>query len=313
MTVNGQSGGILPVLVFGAGTDYALLLVSRYREELRRHEDKHEAMRARAAHRRPGDPRLGPDGDRRRCSCSSLAEVNGTAGLGPIGAMGILVAMTSCSPCCPPRSRSAAAARSGRSCRTGRRGTASSGRVSGRLARFSHQHRRDARLLAPGRRPRRRARRGRVAVVDHAACCSCCAPGSLDLDTGLTHGNSFRGEVESVKGQELLAAHFPAGANVPGDGDRARRARKVAARSPRRSSGRRAAVADVGRPRAGRRRAPLLSLQLKADPYSTRGLRPDPAPARGRQAGRRRRRPDRRRRRAESYDLPASRRRATTR
>ena len=43
VTINGQSGGILPVLVFGAGTDYALLLVSRYREELRRHEDKHEA------------------------------------------------------------------------------------------------------------------------------------------------------------------------------------------------------------------------------------------------------------------------------
>ena len=45
VTINGQSGGILPVLVFGAGTDYALLLVSRYREELRRHEDKHDAMR----------------------------------------------------------------------------------------------------------------------------------------------------------------------------------------------------------------------------------------------------------------------------
>ena len=44
VTINGQTGGILPVLVFGAGTDYALLLVSRYREELRQHEDKHEAM-----------------------------------------------------------------------------------------------------------------------------------------------------------------------------------------------------------------------------------------------------------------------------
>ena len=37
--------GILSVLVFGAGTDYALLLISRYRDELRRHEDRYAAMR----------------------------------------------------------------------------------------------------------------------------------------------------------------------------------------------------------------------------------------------------------------------------
>src|SRR6478735_9235475 len=44
LTVNGQSQAILSILVIGAGTDYALLLVARYREELRRHEDRHEAM-----------------------------------------------------------------------------------------------------------------------------------------------------------------------------------------------------------------------------------------------------------------------------
>ena len=32
------------MLMFGAGTDYCLLIVSRYREELRTYEDKHEAM-----------------------------------------------------------------------------------------------------------------------------------------------------------------------------------------------------------------------------------------------------------------------------
>ena len=54
LTVNAQSAGILYVLVFGAGTDYALLLTARYREELRRHEDRHEAMAV--ALRRAGPP-----------------------------------------------------------------------------------------------------------------------------------------------------------------------------------------------------------------------------------------------------------------
>ena len=57
LTVNGQSDGILTVLVIGAGTDYALLLVARYREELRRHGDRHEAM-ADALHR--AGPRSSP-------------------------------------------------------------------------------------------------------------------------------------------------------------------------------------------------------------------------------------------------------------
>jgi RND superfamily putative drug exporter len=44
--LNGQAQGILTVLVFGAGTDYALLLIARYREELHRHPDTATAMMA---------------------------------------------------------------------------------------------------------------------------------------------------------------------------------------------------------------------------------------------------------------------------
>ena len=92
MTVNGQSSAILSILVLGAGTDYALLLVARYREELRRHADRHEAM---ALALRTAGPAIFASGLTVIAAllCLTLAEVNGTSGLGPIGALGIAVAM----------------------------------------------------------------------------------------------------------------------------------------------------------------------------------------------------------------------------
>jgi putative drug exporter of the RND superfamily len=88
LTVNAQSAGILTVLVFGAGTDYALLLVARYREELRRHEDRHEAM-AVALHR--VGPAIFASGSTVIAGmlCLLVASMNSTKGLGPVAAVGI--------------------------------------------------------------------------------------------------------------------------------------------------------------------------------------------------------------------------------
>ena len=67
---------------------------SRYREELRRHEDKHEAMRLAL---RTAGPAILASGMTVILALLtlSLAEVNGTAGLGPIGAIGVGMAMIS--------------------------------------------------------------------------------------------------------------------------------------------------------------------------------------------------------------------------
>jgi RND superfamily putative drug exporter len=90
LTVNGESHGILTVLVIGAGTDYALLLLARFREELRGHEDRHEAM-AFALHRATpailGSAATVVLG----MLCLSLADLNSTAALGPVLAIGVAV------------------------------------------------------------------------------------------------------------------------------------------------------------------------------------------------------------------------------
>ena len=245
VTVNGQSGGILPVLVFGAGTDYALLLVSRYREELRRHEDKHEAMRVAL---RTAGPAILASGLTVIAALLtlSLAEVNGTAGLGPIGAMGVALAMIAMLTMLP-----ALLTICGRRAfwspffdtipHVGQIGTDETHgfwrRVGDRVA----------------QRPRAVWVTGTIVLVVLAL-------NVLNVNTGLTSSNSFRGEVESVQGQKILARSFPAGVLGADRRDRprprqgARRARRAAAPArPRRGGG---AAADRAARRAPQRHAP---------------------------------------------------------
>ena len=90
--VDGQSQGILSVLVIGAATDYALLLIARYREELHFTDNRFEAMRA--AYKGVWEPILA-SGSTVAISLLILlfSQLTNTAGLGPIGAIGIVCSM----------------------------------------------------------------------------------------------------------------------------------------------------------------------------------------------------------------------------
>jgi RND superfamily putative drug exporter len=197
LTVNAQSAGILYVLVFGAGTDYALLLTARYREELRRHEDRHEAMAL--ALRRAGPAIIASAGTVILGLLTlSFAQLNSTKSLGPVLAIGVAVALASMMTLLP------------------------------------------ALLLIFGRRifwpvkptfgtaepttrgfwagvGRRIAIRPRVVWIVTALVLGVMAIGLTGLKaSGLTAAESFVGHhPESVVGQQVLDAHFPAGAGQP--------------------------------------------------------------------------------------------------
>lgn len=84
--------GILSVLVFGAGTNYALLLISRYREELLKYEDRREAMRVSV---RGAGPAILASGSTVAVALALLllAEIEGRQVLGLVSAVGIVIAM----------------------------------------------------------------------------------------------------------------------------------------------------------------------------------------------------------------------------
>ena len=88
ITLNGQSQGILSVLVLGAGTDYALLLISRYREELHSYENRIDAMIA--AWRRAA-PAIAASALTVILAllCLTFGELNSDRSLGPVCAIGI--------------------------------------------------------------------------------------------------------------------------------------------------------------------------------------------------------------------------------
>ena len=94
LAADGSVTGILSVLVFGAGTNYALLLIARYREELLKFEDRHEAM---AKALKGVAPAIMASGGTVVLALLTLAfaELGVTRALGVVCATGIVVAMIS--------------------------------------------------------------------------------------------------------------------------------------------------------------------------------------------------------------------------
>lgn len=196
LTLNGQSQGILFILVVGAATDYSLLIVSRYREELRRNESKYDAMRRtlkgtyEAILASGGTVVLG-------VMALLLSELNSTQGLGPVAAVGIVFAMLSALTFLP-----AALVLAGRgvfwpfrpaygSAPTEVRG------VWGRIARFV------------GRRYRP------IWIIVSVVLLGLAAFVPTFKAEGVAQSDFLLAEVESSSGQEALARHFPAGSGSP--------------------------------------------------------------------------------------------------
>ena len=249
VVINGQTGGILLVLVFGAGTDYALLLTARYREELLRIDDRYEAMRVAL---RNGAPAIAASAGTVVAAllCLSIARVNSTAGLGPVGAMGVAVTAAAMLTLLPALLL-----------------------IGGRGAFWPFVPRRsDGVASDPGswrRLGERISRRRRLVWVTTSLALAALALGTLTLDDDLTTANSFRGSVESVRGQRLLERSFPAGVGAPTvvlvtDEGRAERALAAA-----RSADSVARVGELERGAAGVR----FEVVLRQDPFSEAAFR----------------------------------------
>ena len=192
---DGAVTGITSVLVFGAGTNYALLLIARYREELRRTEDRHEAMRAAL---RSAAPAILASGGTVTLALLSLglADDPFARSLGYAGALGIVVALLYALLVLP-----AAMVLFGRRLfwpfvpRVGTLDPSHAG-VWRRLG--------DAVTGRPV-----------VVAVSSVAVLVVLALGGLSLSVGQSPNEQFLKKPEAVVGQEQLAAAFPAGTSEP--------------------------------------------------------------------------------------------------
>ncbi|BBX99837.1 MMPL family transporter [Mycobacterium seoulense] len=195
LSFDGATSGITSVLVFGAGTNYALLLISRYRQELRRHSGHRDALRR--AVRMAGPAIVASNATVVLALLTLLfASTPSTRSLGALAACGLVVAAVSALVILPPLLALC-----------GRRlfwpfiphpdDTASTD--SGAWHRVG---------VWVNRRP------ALVATVTIAGLAAL-ATGLLGTRIGLSQTEQFRVHADSVSGYDIVAAHFPAGLANP--------------------------------------------------------------------------------------------------
>ncbi len=196
LTLNGQSQGILTVLVFGAGTDYALLLIARYREELHEHERAWDAMRVAM---RGAVPAIVASAATVVLGllCLLASDLNSNRSLGPVSAIGIAAALLAMTTLLP-----ALLVLAGR-------------RVFWpRTPRFDHGGEQEHGVW--GRVATGVGHRPRLVSAVSAGVLVVLAAFATTLDAkGIGQEDAFTTQVESVVGQKVLEKHFPAGSGLP--------------------------------------------------------------------------------------------------
>ncbi|MDQ1714093.1 MAG: putative drug exporter of the superfamily, partial [Frankiaceae bacterium] len=199
ITVNGQSAALLPILCIGVGTDYALLLISRYREELHAYEDRHEAMGV--AVRRTFPAILASAATVALAMLVLLlAELNSNKGLGPVLAIGVAVVFVTMLLFLPAVLV-----------------------CLGRWVFWPFIPRHDSALVTEGQHPLWSRISG--FVVTHArrvwlataVVLVACAFGATTLHIGQSNADTFTKKTEAITGLSALAQHFPAGESQPVD------------------------------------------------------------------------------------------------
>jgi RND superfamily putative drug exporter len=257
LDVSDATSGIMSVLVFGAGTDYALLLVSRYRDELHAHEDKHRAMRTALD---TGGPAVFASG----CTVSLallalfVAEVGDSKALGPVGAAGVMIAMLASLTLLPALLL-----------------------VAGRRAfwpfvpRLGENHDPTTRGFFRGL-GERVGHRPRAVWAGTALVLAVAALGVTALTTTQTQNGQFTTTVEAVEGQELLALSFPAGSSQATSVFLPRADRAEADRVATKLEGVADLVVGAGEPRLAPPGA-LLEVTLTKDPFSPEAAASIPA------------------------------------